>query len=91
MGSDDWENWEVDDWKIHPKFRADDLTHARQLKKSEELTRDDVLGARHHIKGVECKKCQKKWNRGAINVCIECIEYFCDEHIENHGGCTAGR
>jgi len=32
---EDWEKWEIDDWKVRRKFRADDLTKARQLKKAE--------------------------------------------------------
>ena len=86
-----WENWEIDQWKVRRKFKAEDLTKSRQLKKAEDLTRADVLGARHHIKGVYCKVCEKEWSRGAINVCNECIEYYCDEHMSRHPECKNGR
>jgi len=91
MGEDDWIQWDVDAWKIKRKLKAEDLTGARQLKKAEELSRDDVLGARHHIKEVYCKVCEKEWKRGAINVCKECIEYFCDDHKDRHPNCSNGR
>ena len=86
-----WEDWDIENWKIKRKFRLDDLTGARQQKKAEYLTKEDVLGSRHHITGVYCKVCEKKWNRGAINVCNECIEYYCDDHIGRHPNCPNGR
>jgi len=86
-----WEDWEIDDWKIRRKFKLDDLTGKTQQKNAEELTRDDVLGARHHGMGVYCHACEKEWNRGALTVCNECIEYFCDDHIARHPNCSNGR
>lgn len=86
-----WETWEIDEWKVRRKFKAEDLTKARQLKKAEHLTRDDVLGARHYAKGVYCHSCEKEWSRGALTVCNECIEYFCDDHIGRHSNCPNGR
>jgi len=91
MGSENWRDWDNDSYDPHGTFKAEDLTKKRQLKKAEELTRDDVLGARHHIMGVYCKVCEKEWNRGAINVCSECIEYYCDTHITRHPNCSNGR
>ena len=44
---------------------------------------------------VECSVCHVKLlqgkNGGAINVCIECIEYVCDEHEYRHPNCSNGR
>ena len=91
MGEDDWIDWEIEDWKIKRKFTSEDLTRSRQLKKAEELTRSDVLGARHHINGVYCQVCEKEWNRGGITICSECVEYFCDDHISRHPNCSNGR
>ncbi len=88
---EDWEKWEVDEWKIRRKFKADDLTLKRQLKPAEQLTKEDVLGARHHVKGVYCHVCEKEWNRGGITVCAECIEYYCDDHRYRHPDCINGR
>lgn len=91
MGEDDWLSWDPDKWNIRRKYKLDDITRARQLKPAEELDRSDVLGERHHIKGVYCKVCEKEWRRGAINVCKDCIEYYCDEHISRHPECKNGR
>lgn len=89
--ADDWLNWEIENWKVKRKFKADDLTLKRQLKPAEQLTKDDVLGARHHVNGVYCKVCEKEWNRGGITVCAECIEYYCDDHRYRHPDCINGR
>jgi len=88
---EDWEKWDIDSWNPKRKYKLDDITKARQLKPAEQLDRSDVLGARHHIKGVYCKVCEKEWKRGAINVCKECIEYYCDEHMSRHPDCQNGR
>jgi len=44
---------------------------------------------------VECKVCKVKFNQGnkgmTMNVCIECIEYYCNDHIWRHPNCTEGR
>ncbi len=88
---EDWEKWDIDSWNPKRKYRLDDITKARQLKPAEQLDRSDVLGARHHIKGVYCKVCEKEWKRGATNVCKECIEYYCDEHMSRHPDCQNGR
>mgnify|MGYP003631232106 FL=1 len=44
---------------------------------------------------VECSVCHTKLlqgkNGGAISVCIECIEYVCDEHQYRHPNCSNGR
>jgi len=86
-----WDEFDEDKFNPRRKFKADDLTGKRQQKKAEYLTKEDVLGNRHHLFGVYCKVCEKKWNRGAINVCKECIEYYCDEHMMRHPNCQNGR
>jgi hypothetical protein len=44
---------------------------------------------------VECKKCKIKIGQGnkgqSMNVCIGCINYFCNDHIERHDDCEEGR
>ncbi len=45
---------------------------------------------------VECTVCGQKiqWNGKegkAINVCIECLEYVCDNHFYRHPKCSQGR
>ena len=44
---------------------------------------------------LECSVCKVKLLQGkkggAMNVCIECIEYVCDEHQYRHPNCSNGR
>lgn len=44
---------------------------------------------------VECKKCKVKIGQGnkgmSINVCISCLDYFCNDHIERHDFCEEGK
>ena len=46
---------------------------------------------------VECwvKDCQVKFGQGnkgqALHVCIECIGYYCSEHLWRHPDCSEGR
>jgi hypothetical protein len=44
---------------------------------------------------VECSVCQVKIGQGKLgenmNVCIECIEYVCDDHLYRHPKCSNGR
>ena len=44
---------------------------------------------------VECSVCKIKLGQGIkagnMNVCIECIEYVCDEHLYRHPNCSEGR
>jgi hypothetical protein len=44
---------------------------------------------------VECWKCGQRLGDGnngqTMNVCIECLGYFCNNHIERHDKCSEGR
>lgn len=44
---------------------------------------------------VECHVCQRKFGQGnkgmSISVCIECLGYFCNDHITRHPNCEEGR
>ena len=44
---------------------------------------------------VECSVCKVKLLQGkkggAMNVCIECLEYVCDDHEYRHPNCSNGR
>ncbi len=44
---------------------------------------------------VECIVCEVRFGQGnkgqALNVCIECQEYVCNEHMWRHPNCTEGR
>ena len=46
---------------------------------------------------VECsvKSCGVKFGQGnkgqALNVCIECLEYVCNDHMWRHPNCSEGR
>lgn len=44
---------------------------------------------------VECSVCKAKLGDGnkgqVLNVCIECIEYVCNEHLYRHPNCSEGR
>ncbi len=44
---------------------------------------------------VECWKCKIKIGQGnkgmSMNICKECIGYFCNDHIERHDNCSEGR
>ena len=44
---------------------------------------------------VECSVCGVKFGQGnkgqTLNVCIECLEYVCNEHIWRHPNCSEGR
>lgn len=44
---------------------------------------------------VECSVCKVRFNQGkkglSLNVCIECLEYVCDEHMWRHPNCSEGR
>ncbi len=31
-----------------------------------------------------CKVCDNHWHQGALVVCKDCLEYFCDTHIKEH-------
>ena len=44
---------------------------------------------------VECSVCGLKFGQGnkgmTINVCIECLEYFCNDHLWRHPDCSEGK
>jgi hypothetical protein len=44
---------------------------------------------------VECSVCKVKIGQGklgeSMNVCIECLEYVCDDHLYRHPNCSNGR
>ncbi|KKM05963.1 hypothetical protein LCGC14_1748780 [marine sediment metagenome] len=44
---------------------------------------------------VECKKCKIRYGQGnrgqTMNVCQECLDYFCNDHLERHDNCSEGR
>lgn len=44
---------------------------------------------------VECTVCGTKFGQGnkgqTLNVCIECLEYVCNEHLNRHPNCSEGR
>lgn len=44
---------------------------------------------------VECSVCGVRFGQGnkgqALNVCIECLEYVCNEHMWRHPNCSEGR
>ena len=44
-----------------------------------------------HIKNVFCKKCGEGKKIISLYVCKECLDYYCGDHVYDHGGCTAGR
>lgn len=54
---------------------------------------DDVM--RNEAGSVECWVCQVKIGQGnkgmSINVCKECIGYYCNDHIFRHPHCSEGR
>ena len=50
----------------------------------------------HDVAGsVECWKCHVKIGQGnkgqSISVCIKCLGYFCNDHIQRHDDCEEGR
>lgn len=44
---------------------------------------------------VECSVCKVKFGQGnkgmTLNVCIECLEYVCNDHLWRHPNCSEGR
>lgn len=50
---------------------------------------------RNEAGSVECWKCHVKIGQGnkgqSINICIGCIGYFCNDHIQRHDNCEEGR
>lgn len=44
---------------------------------------------------VECHVCHTKIGQGnkgmTMNVCIECLGYFCNDHIWRHPNCSEGK
>ena len=44
---------------------------------------------------VECWKCRVRFGQGnkgqSMNVCVECLGYFCNDHIQRHNDCSEGR
>lgn len=44
---------------------------------------------------VECSVCKIKFGQGnkgqTLNVCIECLEYVCNDHMYRHPNCSEGR
>lgn len=44
---------------------------------------------------VECSVCQIRFGQGnkgmSLNVCEECLEYVCNEHLYRHPNCCEGR
>jgi len=49
----------------------------------------------NEVGAVECWKCRVKIGQGnkgqSMNVCIGCLGYFCNDHIERHNDCEEGR
>ena len=63
------------------------------ILKKKYLTQDDVLGvgAGGVMAGdVKCIVC-KRVRVSGITVCINCIEYVCDEHLYRHPNCDLGK
>ena len=56
---------------------------------------DEFKQAIHNAEPVECSVCGVKFGQGkkglALNVCIECLEYVCNEHMWRHPNCSEGR
>ena len=83
--NENWRKFDEETWSPPAQGRSNPYK-----KKAEDLNRSDVIrGVKP--KGVECQECHKVWRNGALWVCNECVEYFCDDHIENHGSCTKGK
>ena len=50
---------------------------------------------RNEAGAVECSVCKVKIGEGnkgqSMNVCIECLEYVCNDHMWRHPNCSEGR
>ena len=56
----------------------------------ERVVSEDAGPVECHVKGCEVRFGQG--NKGqALHVCIECIGYFCSDHMWRHPDCSEGR
>lgn len=49
------------------------------------LTREDVLGNRTRVFGVECKICDQRFF--PLTICDGCANVYCDKHLIKHPDC----
>ncbi len=47
-------------------------------------TEEEVDEMMKQLPRPRCKVCDDHWKRGALTVCKDCIEYFCDYHMKEH-------
>jgi len=49
-----------------------------------ESPEDEVDEMMKQIPRPRCSVCDNFWREGALTVCKDCIEYFCDKHMKEH-------